>query len=87
MNLLKANKQQLIAIALDEECSLSLRYKACRELQGDKEWQGWQITDLVRYYPLYTEEELMQKLKKRITHIRAKAERLGLRKAIEGEIA
>ncbi|QNG60375.1 hypothetical protein H4O14_02275 [Bacillus sp. PAMC26568] len=43
-----ATRQQLIQIALDEECSLCLKYEALRELQS--RWNNGMLPDLVKLY-------------------------------------
>jgi transposase-like protein len=48
MNFEKATKQQLLTIALYEDCSVDLKYEACRELQ--MRWNKDMLIDLVRLY-------------------------------------
>lgn len=44
-----ASKEQLLTIALHEDCELDLKYAACRELQLRK-WNDEMLTDLVILY-------------------------------------
>lgn len=49
MNWDTATKQQLLQIALNENCPLSFKYEAIRELQLNK-WTDEMLTDLVRLW-------------------------------------
>lgn len=49
MYLEDATKQELLTIALYEDCDVSIKYAACRELQLRK-WQEYMLTDLVRLW-------------------------------------
>jgi hypothetical protein len=44
-----ATKRQLLQIALREECSLSDKYAACREMQI-RQWKDTMLEDLVLLY-------------------------------------
>jgi hypothetical protein len=44
----KANKQQLLQIALKERCPVDFKYRACQELQ--MRWDDAMLTDLVVMY-------------------------------------
>lgn len=44
----KATKQQLLQIALNEDCPIDFKYKACYELQ--MRWNNNMLTDVVVMY-------------------------------------
>lgn len=48
MNWDKANKNQLLQIALSESCSIDFKYRACSELQV--RWSEDMLTDVVVMY-------------------------------------
>jgi hypothetical protein len=49
MDFESATKRQLLQIALREECSLSDKYAACREMQI-RQWKDTMLEDLVLLY-------------------------------------